>query len=461
MRPQLKPNFQVLALGYQFLEKLLRASLGGDSGQLIIPETVERYLADLVEEPHLKTEEGLCLLLGLAPHLQPHLIDQVVQEVLPQAGNFPLVGGQRTKQRTFVPTGETLLFFVRAMQEIPQTKGMSTGLVEQELYLRQQLHLLFREEHFFKRKGLLRLEDHEAGDAFLAGKVLVSEALLQKVYHGSVSPPAFSSRFPAETLRTELSLEEVSLNEAIVDQLNDIIEWIRHGESLQRDAKLGKYIKKGYRALFLGPPGVGKSLTAAAIGKASGTPVLRVDLSQIVSKYIGETEKNLSNLFAQAEHQNWILFFDEADALFGKRTNVKDAHDRYANQETAYLLQRIENYNGLIIMASNMRSNIEEAFFRRFQSIIHFPFPVAEERLRIWQQALPHDIQLDQEVSLAHLAKKYRLTGAAIVNVLHFSSLKAKINNPEAPILREADILAGIQQEMSKEGRILKYNKAG
>ena len=112
-------------------------------------------------------------------------------------------------------------------------------------------------------------------------------------------------------------------------------------------------------------------------------------------------------------------------------------------------------------MASNMRSNIEEAFFRRFQSIIHFPFPVAEERLRIWQQALPHDIQLDQEVSLAHLAKKYRLTGAAIVNVLHFSSLKAKINNPEAPILREADILAGIQQEMSKEGRILKYNKAG
>ena len=125
--------------------------------------------------------------------------------------------------------------------------------------------------------------------------------------------------------------------------------------------------------LFSGAPGTGKKTLASLIGQQSGKEVYRIDLSMVVSKYIGETEKNLSKVFDAAEHKNWILFFDEADALFGKRTNVRDAHDKYANQEVAYLLQRIENYNGLVILATNMKSNIDEAFTRRFQTIINFP----------------------------------------------------------------------------------------
>ena len=125
--------------------------------------------------------------------------------------------------------------------------------------------------------------------------------------------------------------------------------------------------------LFIGAPGTGKKTLASLIGQQSGKEVYRIDLSMVVSKYIGETEKNLSKIFDAAEHKNWILFFDEADALFGKRTNVRDAHDKYANQEVAYLLQRIENYNGLVILATNKKNNIDEAFIRRLQSIIHFP----------------------------------------------------------------------------------------
>jgi SpoVK/Ycf46/Vps4 family AAA+-type ATPase len=125
--------------------------------------------------------------------------------------------------------------------------------------------------------------------------------------------------------------------------------------------------------LFIGAPGTGKKTLAALIGQQLSLDVYRIDLSIVVSKYIGETEKNLEKIFDAAEHKNWILFFDEADALFGKRTNVRDAHDKYANQEVAYLLQRIEKYNGIVIIATNMKNNIDEAFKRRLQSIIHFP----------------------------------------------------------------------------------------
>jgi len=134
-----------------------------------------------------------------------------------------------------------------------------------------------------------------------------------------------------------------------------------------------KKLKPGYRTLFYGPQGSGKKLTAVLIGKEFDKPVYKIDLSNLVSKYIGETEKNLRIIFDSAEGKEWILFFDEADALFGERTGVKDAHDRYSNQEVSYLLQRIEDYNGLVILATNMKNNIDEAFIRRFNLIIRFP----------------------------------------------------------------------------------------
>ena len=213
--------------------------------------------------------------------------------------------------------------------------------------------------------------------------------------------------------------------------------------------QLGRHLKKGYRALFHGPPGTGKTLTASLLGKHYEKEVFRVDLSLVVSKYIGETEKNLSHLFAKAETKGWILFFDEADALFGKRSNVKDAHDRYANQEIAYLLQRVENYDGLVILASNLKSNIDEAFLRRFQSIVHFPMPNATERLQIWKKVCPSVFKLEEGNMLSVVAKKYKLSGAAIINVMQYCCLKTLDRTDN--LLRQKDLIMGIKREFVKE----------
>lgn len=137
--------------------------------------------------------------------------------------------------------------------------------------------------------------------------------------------------------------------------------------------------------MFSGPPGTGKTLTAALLGKSTGRDVYRVDLSMVVSKYIGETEKNLSRVFDAASYKEWILFFDEGDALFGKRTEASSSNDRHANQLTGYLLQKIEDFPGTVIVATNLKSNMDEAFTRRFQNMVHFTIPGPEERLQLWK----------------------------------------------------------------------------
>jgi SpoVK/Ycf46/Vps4 family AAA+-type ATPase len=172
-----------------------------------------------------------------------------------------------------------------------------------------------------------------------------------------------------------------------------------------------------------------------------------------VSKYIGETEKNLEKVFHLAENKNWILFFDEADALFGKRTSVSNANDRYANQETAYLLQRIDDFSGVVILASNLRNNIDEAFARRFQSLIYFSIPQAEERLKLWRQSMSQVSTLEEGIDLEALAKKHELTGGMIMNIVRYCSLMS-VNRGEYTI-RLSDAERGIQKELLKEGRIM------
>ena len=152
--------------------------------------------------------------------------------------------------------------------------------------------------------------------------------------------------------------------------------------------------------------------------------VYRVDLSMIISKYIGETEKNLAKVFDLAENRNWILFFDEADALFGKRTSTNTSNDRYANQEVAYLLQRIEDFPGMIILATNLKSNIDEAFSRRFQSVIYFPMPTDELRRELWQNMLPKEWLGNNAEQLLNIAAETELSGGSIINVVRRCALK-------------------------------------
>jgi len=241
-------------------------------------------------------------------------------------------------------------------------------------------------------------------------------------------------------------LDEITRNE-----VEEIKDWISYGDTLLNDWVLSRNIKPGYRALFYGPPGTGKTLTASLLGKTTGLDVYRVDLSMVVSKYIGETEKNLSNVFDQAENKNWILFFDEADALFGRRTQTSSSNDRYANQEVSYLLQRIEDFPGIIILATNLKANLDDAFSRRFQAMIHFGLPDAEQRLRLWKQAFSAEVKFEDKVDLEDIAQKYELAGGAIVNVVRYACLKAV--KRENSVLLYNDILTGLRRELGKDGK--------
>ena len=158
-------------------------------------------------------------------------------------------------------------------------------------------------------------------------------------------------------------------------------------------------------------------------------------------------------MFDKAENKNWILFFDEADALFGKRTGVNDAHDRYANQEVSFLLQRIESYDGLVVLSTNLKRNMDEAFTRRFQSIIYFPIPQAEERVRLWENTFSSKTQLDSRIHLEEIASKYDLSGGAIVNVVQYCSLMAMKRG--STTIDYDDLLEGIRMEFQKEGKSL------
>ena len=390
------------------------------------------------DENDLTREEFTLLMIALVPHIIPDFLDLVVQENLPQASDFPQIGGTRGKQfRGFLPTGETALFLIGGT----------------DLKKRFAVQHLFSPDHVFAKRRIFWLADPPDNEPMLSGNIVMGQEFIELFTLQEASQPHFSVRFPAEKIETQQTWEDLVLNPKTKTQIKELETWINFGEKLLVEWDMKKKIKPGYRALFYGPPGTGKTMTASLLGKYTNKPVYKIDLSMVVSKYIGETEKNLANLFAKAEHKDWILFFDEADALFGKRTNVQDAHDRYANQEVSYLLQRVEGYNGMAILASNFKSNIDDAFVRRFQSIVHFPMPKASERLRIWQNAFPEQVQWAADVDLEVIAQKYQLSGAEIMNVVQYTCLKAL--EREGNMIEKRDILNGIRREFFKEGKVM------
>jgi SpoVK/Ycf46/Vps4 family AAA+-type ATPase len=298
------------------------------------------------------------------------------------------------------------------------------------------------------------VEDPESGEPQLSGKLIMAPEYIELFTTGKISHPKFSMDFPAEFITTELTDKDLVLSPATNKQITELENWVKHHDTLFNKWNMKRWIKPGYRVLFHGPPGTGKTLTALIVGKKTRRDVFRIDLSMVVSKFIGETEKNLSQLFERAKNKDWILFFDEADALFGKRTNVRDAHDKYANQEVAYLLQKIENHTGLIILASNFKSNIDDAFIRRFQSVIYFPLPSAGERLQLWKKTLPSNAKqkLPSESDLTSIARKYEITGAGIVNVVQYCCLESLADKSKE--ITADQIKAGIEREYQKEGKV-------
>jgi SpoVK/Ycf46/Vps4 family AAA+-type ATPase len=207
----------------------------------------------------------------------------------------------------------------------------------------------------------------------------------------------------------------------------------------------------GVTALFAGQPGTGKSMAAEVIANDLGLDVCKIDLAQVISKYIGETEKNLAKIFDESERCGVVLVFDEADALFGKRSDVKDSHDRYANVETSYLLQRMERYRGLAILTTNLRANLDEAFIRRIGVSIDFPLPGAADRLRLWQRALA-EAPCEPDLVLAEVSERLELAGGSIVSAaLAAAYLAAEAGCPVSSEL----LIRAVRWEQQKAGRLM------
>jgi SpoVK/Ycf46/Vps4 family AAA+-type ATPase len=289
------------------------------------------------------------------------------------------------------------------------------------------------------------------GEPAMSGRIILSADYLELLTTGKTHRPHFNAGFPAKFIQTKLGWDDLVLNEEVKQQIRELEGWLQYQHVLMNDWNMKSRLTKGYRVLFHGPPGTGKTLTATLLGKYTNREVYRIDLSMVVSKYIGETEKNLENLFAKAEAKQWILFFDEADALFGKRTNVRDAHDKYANQEVSYLLQRVEDFDGLVILATNMKNNIDDAFIRRFNAIVKFSMPDDIERAEIWRKCFPSNIRFEEDKDIPQLVKRYELSGGNITNIVQYACLKAIEKKGETIYLQ--DVLSGIKREMHKEGK--------
>ncbi len=392
--------------------------------------------ARFIKEHKLNFEERFLLILAMVPHIKPELLDLFLAKNKTTQQIYTEFGGKKGKNHLgFIPTGETAAFI----------------LAGGDLERRFSIQNAFDADRTFSRFDILGLEEVEKGEPQLSGALQLSRQVLDLLILGEHRKPQFSTEFPARLLTTKMEWDDLVLNDLILRQLSEIETWILHNSRLMKDWGMGKVLKPGYKSLFHGPPGTGKTLTATLLGKKTGRDVYRIDLSQTVSKYIGETEKNLAKIFDRAENQDWILFFDEADALFGNRTATKDAHDRYANQQVSYLLQRIEDHNGLVILASNLKNNIDNAFLRRLQTLIHFPLPGSPQRLELWKNGFSESVELESNIDLEAIAKEHELSGGTIINIVQHSSLKAL--GRDSNIIRKIDLLEGIKRELNKNRR--------
>jgi hypothetical protein len=381
--------------------------------------------------------QQLAMLLALLPELDPGFLGRMLKDKVPEGKDLPAFGGLRGKQhRGVLPTGETLQFLLGG-------NNIGARLATREV-LSSTSPLI--------KSRLLRLLSPPAGEPAMAGQLTVDPDWLESVLTGRVTPPVFSQAFPAQAVETDLEWEDLVLNAKTAAALAPIRNYLEFAGGIEGQAGYGRYSRRGYRVLFHGPPGTGKTLTAGLLGRAAGRMVFRVDLSMVVSKYIGETEKNLAGLFEKAEHKGWVLFFDEADALFGKRSETKDSKDRYANQEISFLLQRVENYDGLVILATNFRNNLDKAFTRRFEAIVPFATPGPDERIQLWRKMLPDNLPVAADADWEALAEKYDLSGAAIANLLRHATLECvAAGNTE---LSQQTLLEAIRREFGKEDRM-------
>jgi len=248
------------------------------------------------------------------------------------------------------------------------------------------------------------------------------------------------------------TFSDLVVTDKIMEQLMHLVHTLAEQERVYHQWGANKVRARGFglKALFSGGPGTGKTMAAEAIAGSLGLDLFRVDLSSVVSRWVGETEKNLREIFDSAEGANAVLLFDEADALFGSRGDVKDAQDRFANQEVSFLLQRLEVFEGCAILTTNLQENIDEAFLRRFGAVVEFPLPGVSERTRLWERAIPPQAPRADDLDLSHLARQFPIAGGAIVNAAINACILA--SHAREPVALSHCIQA-VARELIKNGK--------
>ncbi len=257
----------------------------------------------------------------------------------------------------------------------------------------------------------------------------------------------------ARKIQQNYSWEDIILPPDLFEQLQEIYGCVQQYYRVYSDWGFDNKLSlgKGLHVLFSGPSGTGKTMAAGILAHELQLDLYKIDLSQVVSKYIGETEKNLDRIFKEGQTSNSILFFDEADAIFGKRSEVKDAHDRYANIEIAYLLQKMDEYEGMVILATNLRKNIDEAFSRRMHFTLEFPIPEEPDRNRIWNNIFPPEAPLDNDIDFTFIARQFRITGGNIKNIALSAAFLAAQNGN---IINMKNIIRATKREYQKMGKL-------
>lgn len=443
-------NALALERELDWFERLLKARMDmylsrepiegeADAQDLLTPPTLEgdaSIYADVIRYYQFNTVERMVIMLALAPYIRPHSLDHFFVPKESTGRHFTEFGGLKgINHGGFLPTGETAAWLIG---------GTS-------LDARIRIMEMFQKGQAFHRHRIAYLDPAPPEEPPLSGLLRIGQDYLELFTFGHATKPNFNSRFPARLLGTALEWEDLVLSAEVMDQVEVLRTWVASSREILKVWSPARKIKPGYRALFYGPPGTGKTLTASLVGKSAGKDVYLIDASMIVSKWVGETEKNLAGIFDMAENKDWILFFDEADALFGKRSNQGNGMERHGNQQTSYLLQRTENYPGTVILATNLKGNIDEAFMRRFQSIVYFPFPSIAQRSKLWEKTFAGGYPLEAQVDFAKLAKDFEISGGSIVNVLKYCAIMAEKRGQK--MVMWSDIVEGARREMVKEGR--------
>jgi len=397
----------------------------------------EGPFAHLCQNHQLSAVERVLLLCALEPYYQPlEIIDRLAVVKADHGALLPAFSYYKDPFSSgYYPTLQSVLFLC-AGKNPDAWRECEQLLLHRGKLLKEQI-ITLRDPDDRGRIGMRLNKLVEIAPEY-------SEYLL----HGQKPRPDFGRAFPARWVTTNLNWDHLVLGDITRAEISDVMDWVAYGKDVL-DRSKGR-INRSFPCLFYGPPGTGKSFTAKLIGKEYNKDVFRIDLSMIVSKYIGETEKNLAALFDRAEGKDWILFFDEADALFGKRTGISDSKDKWANLEMSYLLQRMEEFEGLCILATNLKHNLDAAMTRRFQALIHFPWPKPEERALIWQKSLPPGFEYPEHLSFVKLSK-YDLSGAGIANVIKASCVKAAKRGDYK--IAVTDLSRFIRVEYAKESR--------